>query len=107
MMEYEKMIMILVISLIVFVINVPFGYWRSNVKSFSVQWFLAIHLPVPFIVALRFLSGIGFAWYTYIFLIAAYFMGQKIGALLIKKTKAACLQTTSCLVMDVFRCIKA
>jgi len=106
-MEYEKMIIMLVVSLIVYLINVPFGYWRSNVKAFSFQWFLAIHIPVPFIIALRILSGIGFAWYSYVFLVVAFFLGQKTGSLLIKKIKSACLQTTSCLVMDVFRCIKA
>ena len=34
----------------VLVLNLPFGFWRSRVKKFSVPWFLAIHLPVPMII---------------------------------------------------------
>ena len=66
------MIKLTIIALLVFILNIPFGYWRANVKRFSSQWFLAIHLPVPFIIALRILSGIGFAWYTYLFLVGAF-----------------------------------
>jgi len=73
------MIKLLVISLIVFVLNIPFGYWRANVRKFSLQWFLAIHIPVPIIVALRIFSGLGFAWYTYVSMILAFFLGQKLG----------------------------
>jgi hypothetical protein len=97
---------ILIISIIIFVINIPFGYWRANVKAYSLQWFLAIHIPVPLIIALRIGSGIGFAWYTYVFLIAAFFLGQKTGAFLIKKIKRACHCVSSCLVMDLYRCIQ-
>jgi len=101
------MIKLLLISLLVLVINIPFGYWRSNVKAYSFHWFLAIHIPVPFIIALRFLSGIGFSWYTYVFLVAAFFIGQKIGSVLIVKIKGACHEVTSCLVMDLARCIRS
>ena len=76
------MIKLLEITSLVFVLNIPFGYWRANVRKFSTQWFLAIHIPVPFIIALRLLSGIGFAWYTYLFLVGAFFLGQQLGSLL-------------------------
>ncbi len=72
------MIKLAIIAILVFVLNIPFGYWRANVKRFSSQWFLAIHIPVPFIVALRIFSGIGFAWYTYVFLVGAFLPGTKI-----------------------------
>ncbi len=47
----EKLI---IVSIIVFSINIPFGYWRANVKKFSLQWILAVHIPVPFIIGQQF-----------------------------------------------------
>lgn len=95
------------IGLVVYAINIPFGYWRANVKAFSLQWFLAIHIPVPVIIALRIESGIGFAWYTYVFLVAAFFLGQKTGSAIIVRVQRVCQHTSSCLVMDLFRCIRS
>ena len=97
---------LIIITILVFILNIPFGYWRANVKRFSVQWFLAIHIPVPFIVALRLLSGIGFGWYTYAFLVGGFFIGQQCGNLLLKWLHAHCEQESSCLVMDLFRCAR-
>jgi hypothetical protein len=91
-------------SLLVFALNIPFGYWRINVKKFALQWILAIHIPVFFIIALRILTSIGFAWYTYIFMIGAFFFGQRIGGKLHLLIKRNCSKVTSCLVMDLFRC---
>lgn len=99
-----QMLTLFLISLLVFVINIPFGYWRSNVKSFSLQWFLAIHIPVPIIIALRLGSDIGFAWYTYAFLVTAFFLGQQTGSAVMKRIHRICQHATSCLVMDLMRC---
>lgn len=68
------------VALLVFIINIPFGYWRSKVLKFSPQWFLAIHIPIPFIIILRIYSDIGFALYTYPILVGAFFLGQLIGS---------------------------
>jgi hypothetical protein len=76
---------LLIVTITVALFNIPFGYWRAVVKKFSLQWFLAVHLPVPFIIFLRFYSGIGFAFYTYIFLVGAFFGGQQTGAFYRKK----------------------
>ena len=100
------MLELFLISLLVLIVNIPFGYWRSNVKTFSLQWFLAIHIPVPFIIALRIVSEIGFAWYTYVFFVIAYFLGQQTGSLLIKKINRS-HHISSCLVMDLLRCIRS
>jgi hypothetical protein len=62
-----------IVSLLTFLMNIPFGYWRANVKKFSLQWYFAIHLPVPAIILLRIFGGIGFHWTTYVALIAAFF----------------------------------
>jgi phosphoglycerol transferase MdoB-like AlkP superfamily enzyme len=69
-----------IVCILVFIINLPFGYWRGGVKKFSWQWFLAVHIPVPFVIALRFAFELGFQFYTYPFMIAAFFLGQFVGA---------------------------
>lgn len=79
---------IAVVTLIVFLLNIPFGYWRANVRKFSLQWALAIHIPVPVIIVLRIFSDIGFAWVTYVFLVAAFFAGQKLGYYFSKRMQA-------------------
>ena len=100
------MIKLTLIALGVLLLNIPFGYWRAHVRRFSLQWFLAIHIPVPLIVAIRFASGIGFAWYTYLFIVSGFFLGQQLGAAIIRNLGKRCDQISSCMVMDVYRCIR-
>ncbi|RLD42128.1 MAG: hypothetical protein DRI89_08100 [Bacteroidetes bacterium] len=92
-------------SLLVLIVNIPFGYWRINVRKFSLQWVLAVHIPVPFIIALRLFTSIGFAWYTYVFMVGAFFIGQRIGGKLRPFMERKCKQDTSCLFMDLMRCL--
>lgn len=91
------------ISIIVFIINIPFGYWRANVKTFSLQWFLAIHIPVIIVIALRIFSGIGFAWYTYVSIVACFAVGQQAGGIFHRKIYLAFHHVSSCLIMDLKR----
>jgi uncharacterized protein YneF (UPF0154 family) len=89
------------------VFNIPFGYWRANVKKFSIQWVLAVHLPVPVVIALRFLSGIGFAFITYPVLVGAFFGGQFTGSKIshyLKKNPE--VTVTSFLIKDLIKNIK-
>ena len=95
---------LLLVSLAVLVINIPFGYWRANVKKYSLQWILAIHIPVVIVIGLRFGTHLGFAWYTYVFMVTAFFLGQQSGSLLMQRMRKACDQVSSCMVMDLFRC---
>ncbi len=67
------------VALGVFVLNLPFGYWRAGVRKFSRAWFLAVHSPVPLVVALRLASGIGWHLSSVPFLVAAFFGGQFVG----------------------------
>jgi hypothetical protein len=78
--------LLLAIVILVFLINLPFGYWRAGVRKFSVQWILAIHLPVPFVVACRIFLGLGWHISTFLFLIAAFFAGQLVGGKLQRLT---------------------
>lgn len=75
-------------AFLVFLLNIPFGYWRANTRKFSVPWFLAIHLPIPLVVLIRIQSHLGFAWYTYPIMVGAFFLGQRVGYH-IRKRKAA------------------
>ncbi|AFM00922.1 hypothetical protein [Desulfitobacterium sp. PCE1] len=73
-------VVLIVLNLMfVCLLNIPFGYWRENVKKLSVQWFMAVHFPVPFVALLRNhleLSGA----LTLLLFVAAYFMGQYLGS---------------------------
>lgn len=94
---------LLYVAIIVLIINIPFGYWRKSVKKFSLQWILAVHVPVPFVIALRFLSGLGFQFITYPALVGAFFLGQLIGAKIYSHRKALLkIPLTSCLIWDLY-----
>jgi len=66
----------------VFTLNLPFGFWRASVPRFSRPWLLAVHVPVPIVVALRLFSGLGFQLGTFPVTIGAYIGGQLIGGAL-------------------------
>jgi len=91
-----------IVLIVVFIINIPFGYWRANVKKLSVQWFLSIHIPIPFVVLLRIYGDIGFALYTYPIMVAAFFGGQFFGKYLFSILQKKGNSVSSCLVMDLF-----
>jgi len=69
---------ILILVAFVFIINLPFGYWRDKCRKFSVSWFLAIHIPVPFIYLARNTLMVPFYWIP--ILIPPFWGGQKIGS---------------------------
>jgi hypothetical protein len=95
------------IALITFILNLPFGYWRANVRKFSLQWVLAIHIPVLLVILERIFSGLGFAFITYPVLVGSFFLGQYLGGKVhdLFVRKGIC-RYTSCMVMDFYRCIK-
>jgi hypothetical protein len=97
---------LLIVGFIVYLLNIPFGYWRSNVKKLSAQWFLAIHIAVAIVIALRLISHLGFAWYTYIVMVAAFFLGQQTGAFILKRMRKIYDDITSCLIIDIYRYVE-
>jgi hypothetical protein len=99
------MIEIIWVSILILVFNIPFGYWRANVKRFSLQWYLAIHIPVPFIILLRIYTDVGFGWQTYVYLVVAFFIGQRLGSYIRNKLKKH-FEVSSCLIMDLFKLSK-
>ena len=68
----------------VFLINIPFGYWRATVRSFSRSWFLAIHIPVVVSIGLKLLAGIGFALAILPLFVGVFFFGQVVGGVIQK-----------------------
>ncbi len=95
---------LILVTIFVFVLNLPFGYWRANVPKYKLQWALAIHIPVPFIIIARVYSNIGFELYTYPILVGAFFLGQVAGKYLYSKRKSlGYTPITSCLIMDLVR----
>ena len=71
---------LLAVALLVFLLNMPFGYWRASVPKFSWPWILAIHLPVPLVIGLRIVSGLGWQLLSFPVLVGAFFLGQFCGA---------------------------
>ena len=95
---------IIPLSAAVLFINLPFGYWRANVKKLSLQWILAIHIPVPLVIALRIFAGVGFEFITYPIFVAAFFAGQVTGTWVYNLRKLKKISpVSSCLVMDILR----
>jgi len=63
-------------------LNLPFGFWRAGVKKFSRAWFLAVHLPVLGVIALRLSCRLGWHPLTFAVLVSAFFLGQLLGGVL-------------------------
>lgn len=67
------------VALLIFLLNLPFGYWRASVRKLSPQWFLALLLPVPLVIALRIFSEMGWKLVSFPVLVGAFFLGQFVG----------------------------
>jgi RsiW-degrading membrane proteinase PrsW (M82 family) len=67
------------VALLVFLINLPLGYWRASVRRKSGRWFLAALTPVPLVIALSIYAGLRFKPISFPVLIGAFFLGQFVG----------------------------
>ncbi len=67
------------VALAVLVINLPFGFWRAGLRRLTLPWLLAVHTPVPLLVGLRLLSGLGWQLSTVPVLASAFFAGLFLG----------------------------
>lgn len=76
-----------IVLAIIFLLNLPFGYWRGHARPFSLSWILAVHLPVPVVIIVRMLGGIGWHMTTFPLLAGAYFAGQYWGGSLYTQRK--------------------
>ncbi len=95
------------VAALVVLLNLPFGYWRASAKKFTRPWFLAVHIPVPFVIALRIASGLGWQPATFPIMIGAFFAGQYIGGIVHRLAgKMLTTPATACLVWDIVTEIK-
>jgi F0F1-type ATP synthase membrane subunit a len=67
------------LALAVLAMNLPFGFWRAGAKRFTRPWFVAVHAPVPLVIFLRVVSGLGWHLVSFPILIGAFFTGQLLG----------------------------
>ncbi|MBI4714532.1 MAG: hypothetical protein HY760_01045 [Nitrospirae bacterium] len=61
-----------------FIFNFPFGVLRAGTKTFSVKWFLYIHLPVFAVIPIR--IGTGLSYWSIPVLVVFSILGQFIGS---------------------------
>ena len=98
-----KIVLVLVSILL---LNVLFGYWRSNTPKLSIQWIMSIHVPVPIAIGLR-LSLLGWSWTLLHAFVAAFAAGQYAGGKIRHYLAGGeRRRLTSCLVTDVFRVVR-
>ncbi len=96
--------MTLLVAVLIFTLNLFFGYWRASTRRLSPEWFLAIHIPVLLVISLRAWFLDGFSWVALPLFVAIFFTGQVAGSHLrhrLSEHKRKVL--TSCLVMDSVR----
>jgi hypothetical protein len=67
------------VALLVFIVDLPFGYWRASVRRLSSRWLLAALAPVVVAAALVILSGRGFKLIGFLGVVVAYCLGQFVG----------------------------
>jgi hypothetical protein len=67
------------VAVFVFLVNLPFGFWRAGVPRFSGRWFVAVHAPVPLAVGARVLVGLGWRLGLLPLFVGVYFAGQFLG----------------------------
>lgn len=95
------------LAAIIFLLNLPFGYWRANVNMFSGQWFLSVHIPIPVIIALRIFSGIGWHLIAIPATVGAFILGQLMGGTLHNRLKRISrIPVSSCLLCDLMKSLK-
>lgn len=69
------------VAIAVVLVNLPFGFWRAGLRRFSLPWYVAVHAPVPLVVGLRLLAGLGWRLSILPVLIGAFFAGQFLGGM--------------------------
>ncbi len=72
---------LLLVAVLIFLINTFFGYWRSSTRRFSVQWLMAIHIPVALAIVARLLL-LEWDWATVPIFVAAFIAGQYAGSII-------------------------
>ncbi len=94
----------ILLLIVIYLLNLPFGYWRRNTKKFSRGWILAIHAPVPIVFLIRILAGVPILHIPVFVLF--FFLGQFSGGrirLKVEKKVSGKLPLSNCMVLDFIR----
>jgi hypothetical protein len=84
-MTQQLILPVTLFCLIALGLNLPFGYLRAGERKRSPKWFLYIHIPIPFVILMRYTMSLS---YKYIPLsLAASVIGQLIGGRMRKEDK--------------------
>jgi len=94
---------VLTVALLTLIVNIPFGYWRAKTKKLSKEWFLTVHLPVPFIVFFRLLLGVHLNIPTVAVFVVSFFLGQRFGIVLNRLMERKLGETSKNLFADLLR----
>ncbi|MEB3780798.1 MAG: hypothetical protein GSR85_11325 [Desulfurococcales archaeon] len=89
------------VALFTFLLNIPFGYWRAYAKrnSLRLEWFAAIHLPVPLIYLARRIAGVPVILIPVF--VVAFFLGQYLGSRVYNYVYRCKSTATRCMVCDI------
>jgi hypothetical protein len=71
------LVRIAVVLAIVFVVTLPFGFYRAYTRKLSVRWFLAIHVPVVLVFLARYEAHLSYVFIP--FTIATFAVAQYLG----------------------------
>lgn len=82
---FHIFILVAILSTTAFAFNLPFGYLRAASDKFSFKWFLYIHLPIPFVVIIRWAVGVDYKFVPFVVIGAV--AGQYLGGRLNKNGK--------------------
>jgi hypothetical protein len=72
---------LIIVFAIIWIVTLPFGFYRAYTRKLSLRWFLAIHVPVPFVFLTRVEAHLSY-WYipfTFLTCVAAQIVGSRIG----------------------------
>jgi hypothetical protein len=75
----------------VFVLTLPFGFYRAHTRKLSLRWFLAIHLPVPLVFLARWEAHLSWKFipFTCLTFAVAQFLGGWVGRWWIRRRAAS------------------
>ena len=80
-MEVPQLVRIVAVLVAVVLVTLPFGFYRAYTRKMSARWFLAIHVPVVFVVVARVSAHLPYTFipFTCAAFASAQFLGSRAG----------------------------
>jgi len=76
-MNTQVLFYLILLIILAYVLNIPFGLFRQKFERFSIGWFACIHAPIPIIAFIRISSHISLKYIP--LLVIAAIAGQMTG----------------------------